>query len=120
MPDQKRNKRRELLSRVVMGAVAGSVIGLGVGILHKTVNRKSSICTRITDTMLIGGVYAIVDKVIENYNVNHVYRPIVTGAIAGGLGSRGGALGIATTSAMTAGAAYALENANVFGRPDIE
>lgn len=120
MTYQERNKKRELLGRVVMGALAGSVIGLGVGVLHKAANRNSSISSRITDTMIIGGTYAVVDSIVGKYNVSNLYRPILTGAIAGGLGSRGGPLSIITTSAITAGTAYALENVNLFGRSEIE
>lgn len=108
------NKRREFLSRVVMGVVSGSIIGLGIGVLHKVVNKNSSVRGRVMDTMIIGGSYAVVDSIVSRYDVSSVYRPIVTGCIAGSLGSRGGLGSILTTSLLTAGAAYAIENTDLF------
>lgn len=108
------NKRREFLSRVVFGVVSGSVVGLGIGVLHKMLNKNSSIRGRMVDTMIIGGSYAVVDNIVSRYNVNSVYRPIITGCIAGSLGSRGGAGSIIASSVLTAGAAYAIENADIF------
>ncbi|KAI5165607.1 hypothetical protein NEIG_01358 [Nematocida sp. ERTm5] len=115
-----RNKKRELLSRVVLGAVTGSVIGLTVGIISKGINRNSSISQKVTDTMIIGGTYAIMDNLVSKYNINQAYRPILSGLIAGSLGSRGNTFSIITTSVITATAAYTLENTNIIYNTNIE
>ncbi|KAI5193054.1 hypothetical protein NEMIN01_2386 [Nematocida minor] len=117
---QERNKRREFLSKVALGVVSGSVIGLGIGVVHKMANKNSSICGRVADTMIIGGSYAVIDSLIDRYDINSVYRPIITGCIAGSLGSRGGPASVITSSILTAGAAYALENADIFKSAAIE
>ncbi|EHY64746.1 hypothetical protein NEAUS04_0660 [Nematocida ausubeli] len=114
-----KSRTRELLGQVVVGTMAGAAIGLGIGVLQKGFCRNSSISSRITDTMIIGGSYVLFDNLISKYNLSKTYRPIVAGLAAGSLGSRGGASSIIATSVATACAAYALESADILNQTDV-